>query len=54
MVIVASFALSPGMTRLNTDPSLLDYFKNHQPLREKLEYVDRNGEVNPLTFVITS
>lgn len=54
LVMVASFGLAPGLSRLNTDPSLLDYFKSHKPLRDELEYVDRNGGVNPLTLVITS
>jgi len=31
------------LRQLNTDPSLLDYFKPHTPLRDGLEYVDRNG-----------
>src|SRR5438093_10366718 len=53
-VIVASLALASGMTRLNTDPNLLDYFKPHQPLRDGLEFVDRNGGSNPLTIVVSS
>src|SRR5262249_46841839 len=40
--------------KLNTDPNLLDYFKPHQPLRDGLEYVDRNGGSNPLTLVIAA
>jgi len=31
---------------------LLEYFKPHRPLREGLEYVDRNGGSNPLTLVV--
>jgi predicted RND superfamily exporter protein len=54
VVVLASFALSFGLPRLNTDPSLLDYFKKHKPLRDELEYVDRNGGVNPLTLVVTA
>src|SRR5947209_14240740 len=34
VVIVASLALGSGLMRLNTDPSLLDDFKKHKPLRE--------------------
>jgi predicted RND superfamily exporter protein len=53
-VILASAALGVGLRRVNTDPSLLDYFKPHQPLRDGLEYVDKNGGCNPLTIVVSS
>jgi predicted RND superfamily exporter protein len=53
-VVLVSFVLGFGLRRLNTDPSLLDYFKPHQELREGLEYVDRNGGSNPLTLVIAA
>ena len=53
-VVVASLALGFGLTKLNTDPNLLDYFKPHHELRDGLEYVDRNGGVNPLTLVIAA
>lgn len=54
VVVLVSLALSAGLTRLNTDPNLLDYFKPHRELRDGLEYVDRNGGSNPLTLVITA
>jgi uncharacterized protein len=54
VVVLASFGLSAGLTQLNTDPNLLDYFKPHQELRDGLEYVDHNGGSNPLTVVITA
>src|SRR5213080_1202630 len=53
-VILVSAGLGFGLKRVNTDPSLLDYFKPHQELRDGLEYVDRNGGCNPLTFVVSS
>jgi len=53
-VIVVSAALGVGITRLETDPSLLEYFKPHRELRDGLEYVDRNGGSNPLTIVVSS
>jgi len=53
-VVLASVALGVGLTELNTDPNLLDYFKPHHELRDGLEYVDRNGGVNPLTLVIAA
>jgi uncharacterized protein len=53
-VIVVSVGLGVGLTRLDTDPSLLDYFKTDTELRDGLEYVDRNGGSNPLTMVVAS
>src|SRR2546421_2975256 len=53
-VILISAGLGFGLKRVNTDPSLLDYFKPHQELRDGLEYVDRNGGCNPLTLVVSS
>ena len=47
-----SAALSLGLTRLNTDPNLLDYFQKGEQPREGLEVVDRNGGTNPLTIVV--
>src|SRR5207248_5009177 len=53
-VIIASVVLGFGLKQVNTDPSLLDYFKPHRELRDGLEYVDRNGGSNPLTLVVSS
>jgi predicted RND superfamily exporter protein len=53
-VILACAALGFGLPRVDTDPSLLDYFKPHQELRDGLEYVDRNGGSNPLTLVVSA
>jgi len=53
-VVAASVALGVGVFRLDTDPSLFDYFKPHEELRDGLEYVDRNGGSNPLTLVVAA
>jgi predicted RND superfamily exporter protein len=53
-VILACAALGFGLPRVDTDPSLLDYFKPHQELRDGLEYVDHNGGSNPLTLVVSA
>src|SRR5205814_3333875 len=53
-VILVSACLGLGLTRVNTDPSLLEYFKPHRELRDGLEYVDRNGGSNPLTLVVAA
>src|SRR5438445_3596628 len=53
-VILVSAILGLGLTQVNTDPMLLDYFKPKEALRDGLEYVDRNGGSNPLTLVVSS
>jgi uncharacterized protein len=52
--ILLGIGLGFGLTRINTDPSLLDYFKPHQELRDGLEYVDTHGGANPLTLVVSA
>src|SRR6184192_3248287 len=54
VVILAGAGLGFGLIRVNTDPSLLDYFKPHQELRDGLEYVDHNGGCNPLNLVVSA
>jgi predicted RND superfamily exporter protein len=54
IVIVATAGLSFGLARVNTDPSLLDYFKPHQELHDGLEFVDRSGGANIFTLVVSS
>ena len=52
--VLLTAGLSFGLPRLNTDPSLLDYFKAGRQPREGLAVVDRNGGSNPLTLVIAA
>ena len=54
ITILAGAGLSLGIWKLNTDPSLLDYFKKGEQPREGLAYVDRNGGANPLTLVVAA
>ena len=53
LIIVVGAALGFGLTRLDTDPSLLSYFKPNEELRDGLEAVDRNGGSNPMTIVLS-
>jgi uncharacterized protein len=53
-ILLVSAGLSIGLTRLDTDPSLLDYFKKGMEPHDGLAYVDRNGGSNPLTLVIAA
>jgi predicted RND superfamily exporter protein len=50
--IVIAIGLGAGLMHLNTDPSLLSYFADDQPLHEGLAYIDRNGGSSPLKIVI--
>ena len=52
-VILLGAGFGFGLSKVNTDPSLLDYFKPNTELRDGLEFVDRTGGSNPLTFVVS-
>jgi uncharacterized protein len=54
VIVLVTAGLSLGLKRVNTDPSLLDYFKPNTDLRDGLEYVDRSGGSNPLTLVVSA
>ena len=43
ILVLIAVALMPGLTRLNTDPSLLSYFEEGSELHEGLAFVDQNG-----------
>jgi uncharacterized protein len=51
-LLILCVCVVPGLFMLNTDPSLLSYFKKGGNLREGLEYVDDNGGSTPLDIVI--
>src|SRR5881398_162454 len=53
-VVLVSAGLGLGLTKVNTDPNLLDYFKPHSELRDGLEYVDDSGGASPLTIVVSA
>src|SRR5438477_2072378 len=50
VVIIGSIVLGFGLRQVNTDPSLLDYFKPKTELHDGLEFVDNYGGCNPLTL----
>ncbi len=54
MAVLAIFAVAGlmGVPKLQTDPSLFEYFKKGSILRSGLEYIDENGGSNPLMVVI--
>ncbi|MGH7198709.1 MAG: MMPL family transporter, partial [Candidatus Omnitrophota bacterium] len=46
-------AVSAGLWRINTDPSLFSYFKKGDEIRKGLEYIDQNGGSVPLRILVT-
>src|SRR5438034_7416158 len=53
-VILLGAVLGLGLVNVNTEPSLFEYFKPNQPLRDGIEFVDCTGGSNPLTLVVSS
>jgi predicted RND superfamily exporter protein len=53
-VVLVSIGLGFGLPRVNTDPSLLSYFKPHHELYDGLKYVDQSGGSSPLTLVVSA
>ena len=54
-IVVITFAAGAGVTgvpMLNTDPSLLAYFKKDTELYSGLYHIDENGGSNPLLLVV--
>ncbi len=43
-----------GLRHIDTDPSLLSYFKKGEQPYDGLSYVDRNGGSNPLTIDVAA
>jgi len=54
LILLATAAASPGLWKLNTEPSIFSYFKKGSELRTSMEYFDRNGGSIPLNIVITN
>ncbi len=53
VMIVAAFVVGGfGIMRVDTDPSLLSYFKEDTKLYDGIYYVDKNGGSNPLLLVV--
>ena len=53
IVILSLLAGTVGISRLNTDPSLLSYFDDESEVYEGIYDVDQNGGSNPLLLVIS-
>ncbi len=51
-ILLAAAVAAMGLWKLDTEPSLLEYFKKDGELRKSLEYIDQNGGSSPLNIVI--
>ncbi len=51
-LLALALAAIPGVFMLNTDPSLMVYFKKGSELREGLELLDANGGSTPLSIAL--
>jgi uncharacterized protein len=52
-ILIFAALAGTGLVKLNTDPSLLAYFKEGSKLRNDLEFIDRNGGSSPLKLVVS-
>lgn len=53
-IFVTCLLTLPGLTMLDTDPSLLSYFSKSSEIHEGLSYIDQNGGSSPLLLVVRS
>jgi predicted RND superfamily exporter protein len=49
---LACVALGVGLPQVQTDPSLLDYFRQGSEIRNRLTFADQHGGSAPLQFVV--
>ncbi|MCK5551729.1 MAG: hypothetical protein KAJ09_01200, partial [Deltaproteobacteria bacterium] len=54
VIIVTCLLTLPGLTMLDSDPSLLAYFSKSSEIYKGLSYIDQNGGSSPLILVVRS
>ncbi|MFH1414019.1 MAG: MMPL family transporter [Candidatus Omnitrophota bacterium] len=52
IIFVTCLLTLPGLTMLDSDPSLLSYFSSSGKIHQGLSYIDRNGGSSPLILVV--
>lgn len=52
-LLLLAWALGTGVGRLNTDPSMLDYFADSSPVHRGLAFVDARSGTNPLNISVS-
>lgn len=52
-LIAISIMLATGLTKLNLDPSLFEYFNKGSTLHQSLVFIDKNGGSSPLKLVVS-
>ena len=54
IIFVTCLLTLPGLTMINSDPSLLSYFSKSSEIYKGFSYIDRNGGSSPLVLVVRS
>jgi len=54
LIFATCFLTLPGLTMIDSDPSLLSYFSKSSEIYKGLSYIDRNGGSSPLILVVRS
>ncbi|MCK5179728.1 MAG: MMPL family transporter [Candidatus Omnitrophica bacterium] len=52
IIFVTCLLTLPGLTMVNSDPSLLSYFSKKSEIYKGFSYIDRNGGSSPLVLVV--
>ncbi|MFC1646163.1 RND family transporter [Candidatus Omnitrophota bacterium] len=52
IIFVTCLLTLPGLTMLDSDPSLLSYFSKSSEIHKGLSYIDQNGGSSPLILVV--
>ncbi len=54
IIFVTCLLTLPGLTMIDSDPSLLSYFSKKSEIYQGFSYIDRNGGSSPLVLVVRS
>jgi len=54
IIFVTCLLTLPGLTMVDSDPSLLSYFSKKSEIYQGFSYIDRNGGSSPLVLVVRS
>ncbi len=52
IIFITCLLSFPGLSRIDSDPSLLSYFSKSGEIYDGLSYIDRNGGSSPLVLVV--
>lgn len=52
VLVTFTLVMLPGLSFINTDPSILSFFSPNEEINKGLRYIDRNGGSSPLLLVV--